>query len=202
MPVFLVPGCQVKIRDLKNKATDKATILEVRAPKTLLVSLCRLDLNSGDKIELEIPQRGRALCVFQAAVLENNGNRAGECHTLRLIGRPQLLQRRKSRRIAVYHRAEYILLSAKNAKQDFHEGLILNISRDGALLAAKEPLTINSELFLIFEINLDALPQEKIVPTGIGGKVVRRHDSLVGSVEKWDYSYGVAFDKPFAALNS
>ncbi len=199
MPVFLKPGYQVKIRDLKNRATDEATILELRTPEKLQVSLCRLRLNPGDIIELEIPQRGEALCVFQAEVLEAG---ASEGHTLQLLGEPRLLQRRKSQRIPVHHRAEYILLSAKKAMQDFHEGLLLNISRDGALLAVKEPLTLCSELFLIFEVNLYTLPGEKVVPTGIGGKVVSEHFPLVGSAGEWDYSYGVAFEKPFAALNS
>ncbi len=222
MPIFLAPGYQVKIRELKNKATHEATkatvatettnktanvtaeanieatILEVRTLKTLLVSLCWPGLNPGDKIELEIPQRGRGVCVSQALVMESGENSR---YILKLIGKPQLLQRRRSRRITVHHKAEYVLLRTKKISRDFHEGLLLNISRDGALLASKEPLAINNELFLIFEVNLDTLPEDKVIPTGIGGKVVRKNDTLVRNAEKWGYSYGVAFDKPFVALN-
>lgn len=204
MPAFLIPGYQVKVSNPKSSTTDETTILGLHAPDILQVSSCRLELNPGDNIKLEVPRRGKGLCVFKAKVMEGDSS---EGHLLHLSGKPKLLQRRRSRRRSVYHRAEYILTAAKTNNEDFRAGLILNISRDGALLATKESFTLFEEIFLIFEINLHTLTGENVVPTGIGGKVVRKHSILKADtseedtgVWEWSYSYGISFDKPFVAL--
>ena len=58
----------------------------------------------------------------------------------------------------------------KKGKKDFYEGLILDISGHGALLAVKEPLSLGSELFLLFKITL---PETKLLLHGNGRKIVR-----------------------------
>ena len=209
MSAILTPGCRVKIRNPKNKTAEKATILELHAPDMdiLKVSACEPGSNHGDRIELDVPKKEKALCIFQAEVLEGG---AGKGSILHLLGKPKILQRRKSRRKPVHHRAEYILLMVKRPKEDFHPSLLLNISRDGALLATREPLNLCTALFLIFEVNLHVLFGGKVLPTGIGGKVVREHSSHSSlkvdvpggdaGAGEWEHSYGIAFDKPFVAL--
>lgn len=199
MPVFFKPGYQMKIRVLKSNATDEVTLVGFHTPEIIKVSLCRLKLKPGDQIELEVPRWGEALCIFRAKVLEVDAN---ENPTLKLLGAPRLLQRRKSRRIPVCQEAEYILLTEGEAGHIFHYGLLLNISRDGALLAVKEPLTLGREIFLIFEVNLCVLPEEKAIPTGMGGRVVRKHLPAAKYAEEWSHGYGLSFSKPFVALNS
>lgn len=194
--MLIKPGNQIKIKVLKNKSEGEASIVSSGNSGSCLVIVSELSLSPGDEVELEVPQREEALCIIRASVVEAGPDRE---YTVQLQGEPQHLQRRRSERIPANHRAEYILLSNKD-KHDFHEGLILNISRNGALLAVKEPLQLSNELFLIFDIKLHTLPGERVVPTGIGGKVVREHFPLEEGSGEWGYNYGVEFEKPFSAL--
>ena len=197
MYISLKPGLRIKIRDLKTGSVVEATVLSLHDEKNivqvLLPSFPLLKFSPGDRVEFEFPQREDALYIFQTYVLEVSHK---EC-VLQRLGEPKRMQRRKSLRIPANRKAEYLLRTKKKGKKDFYEGLILDISGHGALLAVKEPLSLGSELFLLFKITL---PGNKIVPTGMGGKIVREHISLAKNNGEWGYSYGIEFDKPFSAL--
>ena len=75
----------------------------------------------------------------------------GAC-ILKQLGEEQRWQRRKSGRIPVNYRAEYVLLSEKVDVNSFKQAKILNISRGGALLVVKTPLELMGELQLFRNI--------------------------------------------------
>lgn len=196
----LKPGSRLNITDLNSNVAGEAEILDLCPGEHSLLLLTEMTFNPGDTVIIEAPRWEDGLYLFQAAVRrrdESNG-----AYELRLMGKPQLLQRRRAERIPANQPMEYVLLSEKKKDQDFHEGLILNISRTGALLAVKEPLRLDCQLFLIFELNVnrDPLPREKTIPTGIVGRVVREHPLKAAACPTWERCYGVEFEKPFAAL--
>ncbi|MGI6327374.1 MAG: PilZ domain-containing protein [Dethiobacteria bacterium] len=154
-----------------------------------------LSLYPGDEITLEAPQREDALYIIRATVLEVLDG--GAC-ILKQLGEEQRWQRRKSGRIPVNYRAEYVLLSEKVDVNSFKQAKILNISRGGALLMVKTPLELMGELQLFFEISLN---REREISTGMKGKVVREHLLATGDHDEWQYSYGVEFEEPFYALS-
>ena len=111
-------------------------------------------------------------------------------------------QRRGSQRIPAHHKAEYILSSENKYGKDFSEGLLLNISKTGALLSAKETLPVKAPLFLTFDIHLPATSGQKTIPTGIMGKIIREQkedEETDKDPEAYNY-YGVKFDKPFSVF--
>jgi len=194
----LKAGSRIKIMDIKEKKAVEAAIIHVCDGCFTLRLGEELRLNVGERVKIEAPRREEGLYLLEAAVLERGEN---NIYCLQPLGEAKLLQRRRAERIPANQPTEFVLLSEKGKDRDFHEGLILDISRTGALLASKEPLNLHSELFLIFELNLQSLPGEKFVPTGIAGKVVREHHPREISCLRWRYCYGVEFDRPFAAMS-
>lgn len=188
--MLLKPGNQVKIINRKKNASGDALVLNADEMEFSLVLLSDLSLSPGDEIELEAPQREDALYIIRACVLEE---RIDGSYNLKQLGEVQRWQRRKSERIPVNYRAEYILLFEKT----FKEGKILNISRGGVLLSVKNPIQMMCELQLFFEIPLNLGNK---ISTGMKGKVVREHFPAAGGGEEWQYSYGVEFEEPFSAL--
>lgn len=69
----------------------------------------------------------------------------------------------------------------------------------GALLAVKEPLDLEAELLLLFEVSFYTPAAKRVMDTGIQGRVVREHSA--GAENSNIYSYGVEFKKPFSALS-
>ncbi len=196
--MFLKPGNQVKIIDRKKNISGDALILTAVTTGEREFSLTAMSvpgLCPGDVVALEAPQREDALYIIHAAVLAVLDN--GTC-ILRQLGEEQRWQRRKSWRIPVNYRAEYILLSEKIDENSFKEAKILNISRGGALLMVKAPLELMVELQLFFEIHLN---REKEISTGMKGRVVRKHSPAANGGDEWQYSYGVEFEEPFYALS-
>lgn len=196
--MLLKPGNQVKIIDRKKNTSDDAVIITAVTAGEKEFSLAIksvLSLYPGDEITLEAPQREDALYIIRATVLEVLGG--GTC-ILKQLGEEQRWQRRKSGRIPVNYRAEYVLLSEKIDVNSFKEAKILNISRGGALLMVKTPLELMGELQLFFEIPLN---KEREISTGMKGKVVREHLPATGGHDEWQYSYGVEFEEPFYALS-
>ncbi|NLL20390.1 MAG: hypothetical protein GX263_01455, partial [Firmicutes bacterium] len=128
--MLLKPGNQVKIIDRKKNTSDDAVIITAVTAGEKEFSLAIksvLSLYPGDEITLEAPQREDALYIIRATVLEVLGG--GTC-ILKQLGEEQRWQRRKSERIPVNYRAEYILLD-KICVNSFQEARILNISRGG-----------------------------------------------------------------------
>ena len=196
--MLLKPGNQVKIIDRNKNTSGDAVVLTADAAgekEFSLAIMSVLSLYSGDEVALEAPQREDALYIIRATVLEVLDG--GAC-ILKQLGEEQRWQRRKSGRIPVNYRAEYVLLSEKIDVNSFKEAKILNISRGGALLMVKTPLELMGELQLFFEISLN---REREISTGMKGKVVREHLLATGDHDEWQYSYGVEFEEPFYALS-
>jgi c-di-GMP-binding flagellar brake protein YcgR len=196
--MLLKPGNQVKIIDRNKNTSGDAVVLTADAAgekEFSLAIMSVLSLYSGDEVALEAPQREDALYIIRATVLEVLDN--GAC-ILKQLGEEQRWQRRKSGRIPVNYRAEYVLLSEKVDVNSFKQAKILNISRGGALLMVKTPLELMGELQLFFEISLN---REREISTGMKGKVVREHLLATGDHDEWQYSYGVEFEEPFYALS-
>jgi c-di-GMP-binding flagellar brake protein YcgR len=193
--MILKSGNRVKVIDRKKNVSGDATILSAGEREFSLTMLSNLELNPGDEIELEASKREDALYIIRASVL---GTGKDGSYNLKQLGEEQRWQRRKSERIPVNYRAEYILLD-KICVNSFQEARILNISRGGALLEVKTPLQLMSELQLFFEIPLN---RGEEVSTGMKGKVVREHLPAEGAdLGEWQYSYGIEFEEPFAALS-
>lgn len=196
--MLLKPGNQVKIIDRNKNTSGDAVVLTADAAgekEFSLAIMSVLSLYSGDEVALEAPQREDALYIIRATVLEVLDG--GAC-ILKQLGEEQRWQRRKSGRIPVNYRAEYVLLSEKVDVNSFKQAKILNISRGGALLMVKTPLELMGELQLFFEISLN---REREISTGMKGKVVREHLLATGDHDEWQYSYGVEFEEPFYALS-
>lgn len=154
--------------------------------KELALSLSPyLQLFPGDEIELELRRWENAFCVLQGIVIEVNDNKIYILPEQAGLRRPQ---RRKSERVPVELKAEYLLLP-KNEFETYREGLIQDISRHGALLTVEEPLALNHQIFLVFEVPTG---KGRSYATGVSGKVVRTHRSAVEE----EHSYGVEFDSP------
>jgi c-di-GMP-binding flagellar brake protein YcgR len=196
--MLLKPGNEVKIIDRKKNTSGDAVIMTAVTAgekEFSLAIMSVLSLYPGDEITLEAPQREDALYIIRATVLEVLDG--GAC-ILKQLGEEQRWQRRKSGRIPVNYRAEYVLLSEKVDVNSFKQAKILNISRGGALLMVKTPLELMGELQLFFEISLN---REREISTGMKGKVVREHLLATGDHDEWQYSYGVEFEEPFYALS-
>jgi len=193
--MLLNPGDKIRIRDVKDGIIGDASVVRFEENELSAILFSEIELPLSGEAELEIPYEEDALYIYRAKVSAIDEEQQ---YSVQLIGEPQLLQRRRSQRIPTNHRAEYILSSKNNFGSEFHEGMILNISRTGALLAVKESLPLCDGLFIVFEINAPTLPEQKVIPTGIKGKVIREH-SRRKAVE-WYYTYGVEFEKPFSAL--
>ena len=189
--MILKSGNRVKVIDRKKNASGDATILSAGEREFSLTMLSNLELNPGDEIELEASKREDALYIIASVLVPQRWFQTSS------TGR-RALERRKSERIPVNYRAEYILLD-KICVNSFQEARILNISRGGALLEVKTPLQLMSELQLFFEIPLN---RGEEVSTGMKGKVVREHLPAEGAdLGEWQYSYGIEFEVPFAALS-
>ena len=184
--VRLKAGQRVNVWHVQKDIPLEATLLEAGENEWAVTLEGRVDVRPGDTLKLEYARPGDALYVFEACLLEVG---AGQVCTLEMLGVPCRLQRRESRRLPVVLTAQYLLLENK---RELLQGLIRDMSRDGALLCVESRLKPGSGLFLIFEVSSG----RGMLTTGICGKVVREHPGL----DVWDYSYGVAFHKPLALL--
>ena len=186
--LLIEPGQQVGVRHAQHTSVKKAVVQGVSAGELTLKLVDALELQPGDALQLEIAQPQDALYVVDARVTEVEAGDA-TC-TLVLRGVPRRLQRRQSRRIPARLQSQYILLEQD---QEHNVGLILDISRDGALLAVPEPLDLSCGLMLFFELFTG---KDEQLTTGVRGKVIREHLSSRENL----YSYGVVFDRPLELL--
>ena len=190
--MLIRPGRQVILKVQDRGSAGRASVLDVGKGTFSLSLKNGITLKRGDVIELGIPQQGDALYLLKACVVES-GIR-GSC-ILKEVGEPFRWQRRHSQRIPASLKSEYILLPQRVQDWVFRQGLILDISRGGALISMEEELKLSSELFFIFEVYLR---RGEPFPTGVRGQVVRMH--CRAGVD--GYCYGMKFNKPFALLTA
>lgn len=150
-------------------------------------SLHAPDFSQGEVIELGLPQPDDALYVRKATVGEVIRKENILVILLKDFTELSRYQRRSSERQPVKLKAGYNPLVTDF--RSLQEGYILDISENGALFAAKDPLRLGSEVYLCFE---DPRLNE---PVGVIGKTVRRHlpQSEAGSSKWLKYYFGVEF---------
>ncbi len=190
--LHLKPGQRVKVRHIKQGITGAAVLVKAEKNELILELESGLALQWGDELELEVVQEQDALYVIDARVQETG---PGNTYTLKAPGEPYRLQRRRYKRIPTRLQAQYFL---HRQEKEYRQGMILDISRGGALLFVEQPLDLLSELMLFFEFFSGE--EGVALTTEMKGKVIREHVSPPGSAYSSAYSYGVEFDKPFTLL--
>jgi hypothetical protein len=110
---------------------------------------------------------------------------------------PQQPERRGAKRFPMYIDAEYYPLKhysleeEEEGEESIHQGLLMNISKTGLLLASARPLRPGSVLTILFDINWGEITG---VPVGVVGSVVREQANLAASrLGKYHYYYGIKF---------
>ncbi len=170
------------MQHVRQRTSGIAIIVEGSETDLTLELLSEMELSWGDELKLEIVQQQDALYIIDVCV--RNTGPLMRCK-LDVQGEPHRLQRRCSQRIPTRLQAQYILLEKETA---YRQGLIMDISKNGALLYVEEPLDLFEKLMLFIEIFTgkgDALT------TGLSGKIIREHAGKKSCV----YSYGIEFDK-------
>jgi len=109
-------------------------------------------------------------------------------------------QRRDSSRLEIKIVSEYIPLDENMSGITYKDGYILNISRSGALYTVDEPLELEEEIMILFNITLRVTSRDRVIPTVVRGKLVREHRLPKDSRLNLGYTYGLEFDQPFSAL--
>ena len=180
------------MRHIRQGTAGEAILLEGEKNELILELDSDLALQQGDELDLEIVQEEDALYIMDARVLDT---RPGNTYVLKLLGEPSRLQRRRHKRIPTRLQAQYLLHSQNT---QYRQGLILDISRGGALLFVEQPLQMLSELVLSFEFFTGE--EGDALTTEMSGKVIREHRCPPDSTYRSAYNYGVEFDKPFTLL--
>jgi hypothetical protein len=98
-------------------------------------------------------------------------------------------ERRQAKRFPIYSKAEYCHQKIGNTMEN---GMLLNISKTGLLLASPAPLELGDRLVVMFEINWGDVTG---VPVGVLGAIVREQRTTAG-LGKYPYCYGFKFSMP------
>ena len=184
----LKPGQQLKVRYIERGTTVAGTLEEVGESELTITLEEVMALEPGDEVVLEVDQGKDAPCLLQACL---KGVGPGYTCTLRLLGEPSPLERRRYPRLPTNFRARYFLRQKRPGEPKCLQGEIRDISNGGALLVTEEFLTLERELMLVFDLPMG---KRKTCTTGIGGRVVREQDR--GIPEK--HSYGIEFSRHLA----
>ena len=182
----LKPGQPLQLR--KGNICVTGTLVEIGETELTLSLEGDMDRMTADELELEIPQEKEAPCLLRGRVKRLC---PGNICTLELIGESSLKERRQFQRIPTNFKAQYLLIPEREGKREHLEGEILDLSSGGALLTTEDPLAVDSELLLTFQIPLG---KEEGFTTGLGGRVVREHSKLTSLA----YGYGVEFNRRLA----
>ncbi len=185
--LLLKPGQRVNLRHKEKDTYLSGTILAVEGQRLTLSLEGSLSLERGDWLKLDVVQQQDALYIIDGRVLDVDPE---QNLTLEFMGEPHRLQRRQSQRIPARLQAQYLILEDE---LEYRPGMVMDISRGGALLSVQEPLSLLSDLLLFFDIFTG---KGDLLTTGVSGRVVREH---VSSKERV-YSYGIEFDKPLNLL--
>lgn len=185
--MHLKPKMKFRIRQKQDEKTYDVSILSIVNDINITVLLDEEfnDLVPGNKVRIEIPQKGDALYVSVATISKIMKKKNTVC-ILKDISEPVRFQRRRSERIPVTIKAEYSV----QFQEEVEEGLILDISESGVLMAVKRPLTVGSQLLLIFELPFNA----DQVPVGVMGIIIREQKDFVFlNDDEYSYAYGIQF---------
>jgi len=109
--LYLKPSQQLKVRHIKQGITATAILLESKENELLLELKSDLALQWGDELELEFVKDQDALYRINARVLKAGPERT--C-TLKVLGEPYRLQRRRSKRIPTRLQAQYLTQSEED----------------------------------------------------------------------------------------
>lgn len=183
----LKPGQRLNVQHIKSENSVPGTLKEINEKKLTLLLHRAINLERGDKLELEVSLSEDALYVLPGSYLETF---AGDTCTIEVQGQLSRRQRRKAVRIPANLKTRCTLLSERNREQTSSQGEILNISSEGALVAVDRPLKIDSELMLTFEVPMGII---KDITTSIISKVVRAHENPACGKN----IYGVEFQRSF-----
>jgi hypothetical protein len=100
-------------------------------------------------------------------------------------------ERRKAKRFPIYSKAEYCHQKIGDTMEN---GILLNISKTGLLLASPKPLELGDRLVIMFEINWGDVTG---VPVGVVGAIVREQKNAAKApLGNYHYCYGVKFNLP------
>lgn len=147
------------------------------------------DISTGEFLEIRANQEDDGLYYLNALSLEIVYRGKVFFLLLRGINEPVRYQRRDSKRIPVFLKANFIPVNDRK----FWEGMIFDLSEKGMLLAAREPLSIGSEAYVSFE----EVSEKGRCLVGVMGKVVRRHvPETEEELKCWNFFYGIAFLSP------
>ena len=182
------PGQQLKVRHSKRGTPVAGTLLESGGSDLTLTLENAMSLERGDEVVLELDQEQDAPYIFKARVKECG---LGNTFTLELLGEASPMERRRYSRLPTNVRARYYIRSERPGETVCHQGEIRDISSGGALLTTQEPLTLERELMLMFELPMG---RKEAFTTGIGGRVVREQHKGISE----QYSYGVEFSRHLA----
>ncbi len=185
--LLLKPGQRVNLRHKEKEIYLSGTIKAVEGQRLTLSLEGSPSLESGEWLKLDMVQQQDALYIIDARVLNLDPEKNV---ILEFMGEPHRLQRRQSQRIPARLQAQYLILEEE---LEYRPGMVMDISRGGALLSVQEPLNLLSDLLLFFDIFTG---KGDLLTTGVSGRVIREH---VSSKEKV-YSYGIEFDKPLNLL--
>lgn len=188
--MIVLPKQQLSIRN-HNGRVYKGTVRATNGNRGLMICLHQEDVDDiieGDEIELEIPRIDDALYVSTATVLKINGK--SNLHLRQEESLIHRVQRREAARITVNIAAEYAILPNTTLYKGEVEGLILDISGTGILLAVRYPLVINNRIQLVFRIG-EGFDTVLVKAQGV---VVREdtNNCTSGSLA-WKYRYGIQF---------
>ncbi len=165
-----------------------ASVINSDGENTLSIladDLC-CELALGEKVRFEVHQPGDALYLYEGKVSEAVKSKR-TAYTLKDVCKVHRVERREFVRIPTIVDVHYSVLFSN---RDAVEGLIQNISGAGIFLAVKDPLTLNDELLLKFELDYE----ESSLPVRELGQVVREDNAIdPHGGERWPYRYGVAF---------
>lgn len=186
----LKPGQRIKVWHKGRGASALGILIEMADSELTLSLEGSITPEQGDLLVLEIPQEEDALYILQASLKEIG---PGDTYTMEVRGESYRRQRRQFPRIPTRMKAKFLRLSLRDDKREYLQGEILDISSGGALISAKEPLEVNSELMLMFEFRQGI---KKGFNTSISSKVVRKHQSRVSD----ENNYGVEFKRRLAFL--
>ena len=197
----MFPGKQkkrVQVKCIKDKHACDALMSGYNVDKCFVVfpRAAAFPVQTGDDLVMEIQSVEEGLSRYGGTVARTWGKQ-GEICLLKDVLLLERLDRRSAPRFSVNIQAEFGDLKDEDTGKSLYQGLIINLSKTGLLLAASIPLSLERVIVMMFDLDWDEIE----VPVGVVGTVVREQTPVPGTgPEGYDYFYGVKFNSPRMAV--
>ena len=194
------PGQNIFICKKERKNGSSAVVISTGEGSCLVIGgqlpdVMLREILRGEIVKVGVPQQGDALYIYSAVVADVLVKESIILLLLNNFSPPVRQQRREWERTSTVIKVSYLPFSDKGIASSrgrgrVKEGLIIELSEGGLLLAARNPLPLGTELYCSYEVTVD---EEKQL-LGAVGRAVRRHFPLEGKVHPpWNYYFGVKF---------